>query len=101
MGWAKNNKIDVEMSQFESFLEKLKEQSFTIIVLVGVMYYQNHLFTKQMEEYKRMVHEKEDQVTKVIDSERQRLLEREKYLMEQRDKFIDRLEEEASYGKKD
>ncbi len=72
-----------------SFIDKLKEQSFTIIILVGVMYYQNTVFTKQMEEYKEVVRQKEVQITKVIDEERNRLLEREKYLMQQRDKFIE------------
>jgi len=36
----------------ETFLSKLKEQSFTIIILVGIMYYQNTLFNKQMDEYR-------------------------------------------------
>ena len=30
----------------EIFLNKLKEQSFTIIILVGIMYYQNTLFNE-------------------------------------------------------
>jgi len=36
----------------DTFFSKLKEQSFTIIILVGVMLYQNWLFTNQMSEYK-------------------------------------------------
>ena len=32
----------------DAFLSKLKEQSFTIIILVGIMYYQNTLFIGQM-----------------------------------------------------
>ena len=31
-----------------TFMSKLKEQSFTILILVGIMYYQNTLFTSQM-----------------------------------------------------
>ena len=42
-----------------------------------------------MEEYKEVVRQKETQITKVIDDERTRLLEREKYLIQQRDKFIE------------
>ena len=78
-----------------SFIDKLKEQSFTIIILVGVMYYQNSVFTKQMEEYKEVVRQKEVQITKVIDEERNRLLEREKYLIQQRDKFIEDMQRNA------
>ena len=37
----------------DTFLSKLKEQSFTIIILVGIMYYQNTLFNKQMDEYRQ------------------------------------------------
>ncbi len=70
------------------FLNKLKEQSFTIIILVGIMYYQNTLFTSQMNEYKLMIKEKETLILKLTDDERNRLLEREKYLMTQRDEFI-------------
>jgi len=70
------------------FLNKLKEQSFTIIILVGIMYYQNTLFTSQMNEYKVMIKEKETLILKLTDDERNRLLEREKYLMNQRDEFI-------------
>jgi hypothetical protein len=77
----------------DDFLAKLREQSFTIILLVGIMYYQNQIFTNQMEEYKKMIHDKETLVLKIIDDERSRLLEREKYLMTQRDEFIQLLKD--------
>lgn len=79
----------------ETFIEKLKEQSFTIILLVGIMYYQNVLFTKQLEEYKKMIQDKELLVLKLTDDERNRLIEREKYLVEQRDTFLQDLREEV------
>ena len=74
-------------------MNKLKEQSFTILILVGIMYYQNALFTSQMNEYKIMIKAKEDLILKLTDDERNRLLEREKYLMGQRDEFIKELKE--------
>ncbi len=77
----------------ETFLSKLKEQSFTIIILVGIMYYQNILFNKQMDEYRQMIKEKEELVLKLTDEERARLVEREKYLISQRDAFIEDLRE--------
>ena len=77
----------------DTFLSKLKEQSFTIIILVGIMYYQNVLFTQQMDEYKKMINEKEQLILKLTDDERNRLIEREKYLIGQRDGFIDELKE--------
>ena len=80
----------------ETFIKKLKEQSFTIILLVGIMYYQNVLFTKQLEEYKKMIQDKELLVLKLTDDERNRLIDREKYLVEQRDGFIQDLREEIT-----
>lgn len=73
----------------DAFLSKLKEQSFTIIILVGIMYYQNSLFTSQMQEYKEMIKEKERLILKLTEEERIRLMDREKYLMQQRDGFIE------------
>ena len=77
----------------DTFLSKLKEQSFTIIILVGIMYYQNVLFTNQMNEYKKMIQDKEQLILKLTDDERSRLIDREKYLISQRDGFIDELKE--------
>jgi hypothetical protein len=76
------------MNYAETFMSKLKEQSFTILILVGIMYYQNSLFTTQMNEYKQMIKAKEDLILKLTDDERNRLIERESYLIEQRDNFI-------------
>ena len=73
------------------FFTKLKEQSFTIILLVGILYYQNVNFSNQINEYKKMVDEKETLVLKLTDDERTRLLERTKYLQEQRDKYVEEL----------
>ena len=78
----------------DTFINKLKEQSFTIILLVGIMYYQNVLFTQQMNEYKKMIQEKEQLILQLTEEERERLIEREKYLIEQRDNFIQDLREE-------
>jgi len=80
----------------DTFLSKLKEQSFTIIILVGIMWYQNNMFTNQMAEYKKIIDEKEKLVLKLTDDERNRLIEREKYLMDQRDEFLDDLRARAN-----
>ena len=76
-----------------TFMSKLKEQSFTILILVGIMYYQNTLFTSQMNEYKQMIKAKEDLILKLTEEERQRLIDREKYLIGQRDEFIKELKD--------
>ena len=75
----------------DTFFNKLKEQSFTIILLVGILYYQNVNFKSQLEEYKKMIDEKEELVLRMTEDERVRLLERTKYLQEQRDKYVEEL----------
>lgn len=75
----------------DTFFNKLKEQSFTIILLVGILYYQNMTFNAQLEEYKKMITEKEQLILKLTDDERERLIERSKYLMDQRDRYVEEL----------
>ena len=75
----------------DTFFNKLKEQSFTIILLVGILYYQNVNFKSQLEEYKKMIDEKETLILKLTEDERLRLIDRERYLSEQRDKFVEEL----------
>jgi len=75
----------------DTFFTKLKEQSFTILLLVGILYYQNTNFKAQIDEYKKMIDEKESLVLKLTEDERSRLLERTKYLQEQRDKYVEEL----------
>ena len=75
----------------DTFFNKLKEQSFTIILLVGIMYYQNMTFNNQLIEYKKMIDDKETLILKLTDDERQRLIERTQYLLEQRDKYVEEL----------
>jgi hypothetical protein len=79
-----------------TFMGKLKEQSFTIILLVAIMYYQNTIFTQQLEEYKKSVEDREKIILDMAKEERQRLLEREKYLINQRDKFIEDLQKQLN-----
>ena len=80
-----------EGSMGKTFFDKLKEQSFTIILLVGILYYQNMNFKIQLEEYKKMIDDKETLILKLTEDERARMIERNQYLMEQRDKYVEEL----------
>jgi len=75
----------------DTFLSKLKEQSFTIILLVAIMYYQNQRYQEQVSGYKQMINDKEEIILKLNDDERQRLIERNQYLQQQRDKYVEEL----------
>jgi hypothetical protein len=74
-----------------TFISKLKEQSFTIILLVGILYYQNTTYNNQIDEYKKMIDEKEAIILDLTNEERERLIERCNYLMDQRDEYVDEL----------
>jgi len=76
-----------------TFLDKLKEQSFTIILMIGGLYYQNQMFQQQLDRYDANVKEKQEYIDKIVDAERERMIAREAYLMKQRDEFIQMLKE--------
>ena len=75
----------------DTFFGKLKEQSFTIILLVTILWYQNTTYKQNLEEYKTMINQKEQLILKLTDDERNRLIERTQYLLEQRDIYVEEL----------
>ena len=75
----------------EVFLGKLKEQSFTIILMVGMLIYQNKIYNEQVDRYEKIVTEKQQYIDKLIEDQRQRSTLREQYLMQQRDSYVDDL----------
>ena len=75
----------------EVFLSKLKEQSFTIILMVGMLIYQNKIYNEQVDRYEKIVDEKQQYIDKLIEDQRQRSILREQYLMQQRDAYVDDL----------
>ena len=79
----------------DTFFTKLKEQSFTIILLVGILWYQNNSYKNNLEDYKTMIKEKEELLLKLTNEERARMIERNEYLMLQRDKYVEELIERS------
>jgi len=77
-----------------TFFSKVKEQSFTIILMLAGLYYQNMIFKDELERYTTLVNQKQQYIDKIVEDERQRFVEREQYLMKQRDEFIDMLKED-------
>lgn len=75
----------------DTFFSKLKEQSFTIILLVGILWYQNNTYKSNLADYKEQLDKKDEQIMKLVDDERQRIIERNESLMNQRDKYVDEL----------
>lgn len=75
----------------EVFLGKLKEQSFTIILMVGMLIYQNKVFNDQLTRYEKIVDQKQEYIDKLIEEQRQRATLREQYLIQQRDVYVEDL----------
>jgi hypothetical protein len=80
----------------DTFLSKLKEQSFSILAMVAVVYYQHTLWQADRSRLELELQRKGAQLDAVVEAERTRLVEREKYLIGQRDQFIDMLKEQAA-----
>ena len=80
---------------FDVFMSKLKEQSFVIILMLGVIYYQNRLMEERVGFWQKQYEDKEAYIKKTTESDKQILLNRINYLQDQRDKFVETTIEEA------
>jgi hypothetical protein len=74
----------------EVFLSKLKEQSFTIILMLGVIYFQNKMFRERIARHESIEAKQELIIDRLNEEEKSQSLEREKYLVEQRDFYVER-----------
>lgn len=78
------------MSGFaDTFLSKLKEQSFTILLMVGVIYYQGRMMEERVAYWQKLYEEKEAYIEQTTKEDKQIMLDRIKYLQDQRDKYVD------------
>jgi len=73
----------------DTFLSKLKEQSFTILVMVGVIYYQHRLMEERVMYWQKQYQDQKVYVEKTIQEDRKNMLDRIKYLQDQRDKYAE------------
>lgn len=72
------------------FLTKLKEQSFVIILMLGVIYYQNRLMEERVIFWQNEYEKKDEEIDKITLQDKTELKERINYLQEQRDKYVDK-----------
>ena len=73
----------------DTFLSKLKEQSFTIIIMVGIIWYQGVMMEERVAYWQKLYEEKEAYIQETAKEDRQVMLERIEYLQEQRDKYVE------------
>ena len=71
------------------FFSKLKEQSFTILIMVGVMWYQGRMREERVAYWQKLYEEKESYIQTTTKEDKTILLERLKYLQDQRDKDVE------------
>ena len=72
-----------------TFLSKLKEQSFTIIVMVGIIWYQGRMMEERVAYWQKLYEEKESYIEQTTKDDKEIMLERIKYLQDQRDKYVE------------
>jgi hypothetical protein len=75
----------------DTFLSKLKEQSFTILIMVGVIWYQGVMMEERVAYWQKMYETKEAYIQQTAKEDKAILLDRINYLQEQRDKYVEDL----------
>jgi hypothetical protein len=71
----------------DAFLSKLKEQSFVIILMIGVIYYQHRLMEERVAFWQAEYDKKEAYIEQTMESDKQILLDRIKYLQDKTDQY--------------
>ena len=71
------------------FFSKLKEQSFTILIMVGVIWYQGRMMEERVAYWQKLYEEKELYIETTTKEDKVILLDRIKYLQDQRDKYVE------------
>ena len=73
----------------EVFLSKLKEQSFVIILMLGVIYYQHEMMEERVDFWQQQYEKKDDELQASEKADRDALAERVRYLQEQQDRLAE------------
>lgn len=82
---------DAKKGFTEVFLDKLKEQSFTIVLMVGILVYQTINKNAEIEKLEKQIDAKQEYIDKMVEDQRQRWQVREQYLLQQRDTYVEDL----------
>ena len=72
---------------FDVFLNKLKEQSLVIVLMLGVIYYQNRLMEERVAFWQKEYDTKEAYIEQITREDRAAFQDRIKYLQDQQDKY--------------
>jgi TRAP-type C4-dicarboxylate transport system substrate-binding protein len=73
----------------DTFFSKLKEQSFTIIVMVGIIWYQGRMMEERVAYWQKLYEEQKTYIEQTAKEDRDDMEEKIKYLEDQRDKYVE------------
>jgi len=73
----------------DTFLSKLKEQSFTIVVMVGIIWYQGKMMEERVAYWQKLYEAKEAYIEQTVKEDKAIMLGRITYLQDQRDKYCE------------
>jgi hypothetical protein len=84
------NAKDKPVSGFtDTFFSKLKEQSFTIVLMIGVIWYQGKMMEERVAYWQKLYEEQKAYIQQTDKEDKQILLDRIEYLQQQRDKYVE------------
>jgi hypothetical protein len=69
------------------FLNKLKEQSFTIVIMIAVIWYQGRLMEERVAYWQKLYEDQKAYTEQSARADKQIMLDRIKYLQDQQDKY--------------
>jgi hypothetical protein len=73
----------------DTFFSKLKEQSFTIVLMIGIIWYQGRMMEERVAYWQKLYEEQKAYIQQTDKEDKQILLDRIKYLQDQRDKYAE------------
>jgi hypothetical protein len=87
---AKETNSNSNISGFaDVFLSKLKEQSFTIVLMIGVIWYQGRMMEERVAYWQKLYEEQKAYIEQTNKEDKAIMLDRIKYLEAQRDKYAE------------
>ena len=86
---SEDKKLENKSGFIDIFLSKLKEQSFMIILMLSVIYYQNRLMEERVSFWQSQFEKQQLEIETTTKEDKQVLMDRISYLQEQRDKYVE------------
>ena len=73
----------------DTFFSKLKELSFTIVLMIGVIWYQGRMMEERVAYWQKLYEQQKAYIEQTTKEDKQIMLDRIKYLQDQRDKYAE------------